>query len=186
MHKEVIFSSSVKAFHNLLGSLRSNNKTIILENNVLLLYLFQASLGTTKYCSYFLKSMQCPKPDCMYLHELGDEAASFTKEEMQVKTKKKFVFLKCILNVCTWPCVYVMIKGLREGNACYVIFPRRVNIKSTSRNSSKTSIKLTLAFYNLLHVEQRSQRANPTPHRGEVSFCLLSLSYSPPFTVTPQ
>lgn len=28
--------------------------------------------------------MQCPKPDCMYLHELGDEAASFTKEEMQV------------------------------------------------------------------------------------------------------
>ena len=45
---------------------------------------WQASLGTTKYCSYFLKSMQCPKPDCMYLHELGDEAASFTKEEMQV------------------------------------------------------------------------------------------------------
>lgn len=44
----------------------------------------QASLGTTKYCSYFLKNMQCPKPDCMYLHELGDEAASFTKEEMQV------------------------------------------------------------------------------------------------------
>jgi len=44
----------------------------------------QASLGTTKYCSYFLKSTQCPKPDCMYLHELGDETASFTKEEMQV------------------------------------------------------------------------------------------------------
>ncbi|XP_030879223.1 CCR4-NOT transcription complex subunit 4-like, partial [Leptonychotes weddellii] len=43
----------------------------------------KASLGTTKYCSYFLKNMQCPKPDCMYLHELGDEAASFTKEEMQ-------------------------------------------------------------------------------------------------------
>lgn len=48
-------------------------------------FTMQASLGTTKYCSYFLKSMQCPKPDCMYLHELGDEAASFTKEEMQVK-----------------------------------------------------------------------------------------------------
>ena len=48
------------------------------------LLFLQASLGTTKYCSYFLKNMQCPKPDCMYLHELGDEAASFTKEEMQV------------------------------------------------------------------------------------------------------
>lgn len=43
----------------------------------------KASLGTTKYCSHFLKGQQCPKPDCMYLHELGDDAASFTKEEMQ-------------------------------------------------------------------------------------------------------
>lgn len=43
----------------------------------------KASLGTTKYCSHFLKNQQCPKTDCMYLHELGDEAASFTKEDMQ-------------------------------------------------------------------------------------------------------
>ncbi|XP_014662925.1 PREDICTED: CCR4-NOT transcription complex subunit 4-like [Priapulus caudatus] len=43
----------------------------------------KASLGTTKYCSHFLRNSQCPKPDCMYLHELGDESASFTKEEMQ-------------------------------------------------------------------------------------------------------
>lgn len=38
--------------------------------------------GTTKYCSHFMKNQQCPKPDCMYLHELGDLEASFTKEEM--------------------------------------------------------------------------------------------------------
>lgn len=43
----------------------------------------RASLGTTKYCSHFMKNQPCPKPDCMYLHEIGDEAASFTKEEMQ-------------------------------------------------------------------------------------------------------
>ncbi|GIX75734.1 CCR4-NOT transcription complex subunit 4 [Caerostris extrusa] len=43
----------------------------------------KASLGTTKYCSHFLKNQQCPKTECMYLHELGDEAASFTKEDMQ-------------------------------------------------------------------------------------------------------
>ena len=42
----------------------------------------KASLGTTKYCSHFLKGTQCPKLDCMYLHDLGEEAASFTKEEM--------------------------------------------------------------------------------------------------------
>ena len=31
----------------------------------------KASLGTTKYCSHFMKNMPCPKHDCMYLHELG-------------------------------------------------------------------------------------------------------------------
>jgi CCR4-NOT transcription complex subunit 4 len=29
-----------------------------------------------------MKNQACPKPDCMYLHELGDGEASFTKEEM--------------------------------------------------------------------------------------------------------
>lgn len=43
--------------------------------------------------------MQCPKPDCMYLHELGDEAASFTKEEMQVK-----LFLCCLLESRSCSC----------------------------------------------------------------------------------
>ena len=43
----------------------------------------KASLGTTKYCSQFLKALTCNKQDCMYLHELGDERASFTKEDMQ-------------------------------------------------------------------------------------------------------
>lgn len=42
----------------------------------------KTSLGTTKYCSHFMKNQACPKPDCMYLHELGDTEASFTKEEM--------------------------------------------------------------------------------------------------------
>ncbi|KAM8715438.1 hypothetical protein ACLKA7_002485 [Drosophila subpalustris] len=44
--------------------------------------LIKTSLGTTKYCSHFMKNQQCPKGDCMYLHELGDSEASFTKEEM--------------------------------------------------------------------------------------------------------
>lgn len=43
----------------------------------------KASLGTTKYCSQFMKALTCNKQDCMYLHDLGDERASFTKEDMQ-------------------------------------------------------------------------------------------------------
>ena len=35
--------------------------------------LLKATIGTTKYCSHFLKNRKCPrtKTDCMYLHELG-------------------------------------------------------------------------------------------------------------------
>lgn len=44
--------------------------------------VLKGSLGTTKYCANFMKNQPCPKPDCMYLHELGDPNASFTKEEM--------------------------------------------------------------------------------------------------------
>lgn len=50
----------------------------------------KASLGTTKYCSHFLKKQPCPKQDCMYLHELGDDAASFTKEEMSVGKHQEY------------------------------------------------------------------------------------------------
>jgi hypothetical protein len=45
--------------------------------------VLRASFGTTKYCSYFLRNRPCTNPDCMYLHELGDEKDSFTKEDMQ-------------------------------------------------------------------------------------------------------
>lgn len=42
----------------------------------------RCSFGTTKYCSYFLRNVRCPNPDCMYLHELGEEVDSYTKEDM--------------------------------------------------------------------------------------------------------
>ncbi|XP_059618238.1 uncharacterized protein DDB_G0283357 [Phlebotomus argentipes] len=59
-----------------LRAIQSVN-SIMIDNR-----LIKTSLGTTKYCSHFMKNQQCPKPDCMYLHELGDTEASFTKEEM--------------------------------------------------------------------------------------------------------
>ncbi|KAF8778243.1 CCR4-NOT transcription complex subunit 4-like [Argiope bruennichi] len=43
----------------------------------------KTSLGTTKYCSNFLKNVHCPKADCMYLHEMADEELCFTKEQIQ-------------------------------------------------------------------------------------------------------
>lgn len=42
----------------------------------------KASLGTTKYCSSYLRNQPCHKPECMYLHDVAEEDASFTKEDM--------------------------------------------------------------------------------------------------------
>ena len=41
------------------------------------------SIGTTKYCSNFVKGNTCHRKDCTYLHEVGPSDASFTKEAMQ-------------------------------------------------------------------------------------------------------
>ncbi|XP_065831945.1 uncharacterized protein [Oscarella lobularis] len=46
-------------------------------------YHLRVSFGTSKYCSNFLKCRPCFKHDCMFLHELGDDEASFTKKEIQ-------------------------------------------------------------------------------------------------------
>ncbi len=43
-------------------------------------------LARPSHCTYFLKHIPCTNPDCMYLHELGDEAVSFTKEDVGYRT----------------------------------------------------------------------------------------------------
>ncbi|VDN55705.1 unnamed protein product [Dracunculus medinensis] len=46
--------------------------------------IVKASLGTTKYCSNFLRNQPCHKSECMYLHNVADLEISFTKEEMHL------------------------------------------------------------------------------------------------------
>jgi hypothetical protein len=44
--------------------------------------MIKTSLGTTKYCSNFLRGQLCNKQECMYLHEVAPPELSFTKEDM--------------------------------------------------------------------------------------------------------
>ncbi|KAF9115080.1 transcriptional repressor proteinral negative regulator of transcription subunit 4 [Mortierella sp. AM989] len=46
--------------------------------------ILRASYGTTKYCTYYLRGMNCQNPNCMYLHEPGEDADSYTKEDLAV------------------------------------------------------------------------------------------------------
>eukprot|EP00833_Pecoramyces_ruminatium_P000136 jgi/Orpsp1_1/1174168/evm.model.c7180000049144.1 len=45
----------------------------------------KASYGTTKYCTFYLRGQTCQNPQCMYLHEPGEEIES--KEDLLNKTQ---------------------------------------------------------------------------------------------------
>lgn len=42
----------------------------------------RAAYGTTKYCSSYLRGHPCPNPNCMFLHEPGEEADSYTRQDL--------------------------------------------------------------------------------------------------------
>ncbi|XP_022868960.1 uncharacterized protein LOC111388476 isoform X2 [Olea europaea var. sylvestris] len=42
----------------------------------------RACFGTTKYCHAWLRNVPCSNPDCLYLHEIGSQEDSFTKDEI--------------------------------------------------------------------------------------------------------
>ncbi|KAK8498359.1 hypothetical protein V6N12_032911 [Hibiscus sabdariffa] len=42
----------------------------------------KACFGTTKYCHAWLRNVPCTNPDCLYLHEIGPQEDSFTKDEI--------------------------------------------------------------------------------------------------------
>jgi len=52
--------------------------------------LLRCSLGTTKYCSRFLRGLECTNSECMYLHELGSAEQSFDQIEMNEKKHKEY------------------------------------------------------------------------------------------------
>lgn len=47
-------------------------------------HVLRASFGTTKYCNNFIRGVSCSNPECVYLHDLGEDDDRFTKEEIQV------------------------------------------------------------------------------------------------------
>ncbi|CCH44357.1 putative negative regulator of transcription [Wickerhamomyces ciferrii] len=45
----------------------------------------KAAYGTTKYCSSYLRGQNCPNPNCMFLHEPGEEADSYTRQDLSTR-----------------------------------------------------------------------------------------------------
>jgi CCR4-NOT transcription complex subunit 4 len=49
-------------------------------------HLLRASYGTTKYCTFFLKNLDCPNKDCLYLHYLADDSDIINRDDMNSNT----------------------------------------------------------------------------------------------------
>ncbi|GME86987.1 unnamed protein product, partial [[Candida] boidinii] len=51
--------------------------------------VLRAAHGTTKYCSSYLRGQPCPNPNCMFLHEPGEEADSYTRQDLSTRQVSK-------------------------------------------------------------------------------------------------
>ncbi|KAI8881124.1 hypothetical protein K501DRAFT_189620 [Backusella circina FSU 941] len=58
------------------------------DGSVMVGRILRASYGTTKYCTYYLRNMACPNPNCLYLHEPGEDADTISKEELATGTHR--------------------------------------------------------------------------------------------------
>ncbi|KAA3682229.1 CCR4-NOT transcription complex subunit 4 [Paragonimus westermani] len=103
----------------------------------------RVSLGTTKYCSQFLRGTKCTKHECMYLHELGDPAASFTKEEMQAGKHTEYMNKLLIDYSASTQSVSnsgqndSLVESLDSGSASSAIFPKNPSGNDPNPGSTK-------------------------------------------------
>ena len=54
---------------------------LALDDTVVDNHLIRASFGTTKYCSFYLKNMECTNKDCLFLHKKASESDIIKRED---------------------------------------------------------------------------------------------------------
>ena len=63
---------------------------LAIDNCVVDGHVIRGSFGTTKYCTFFLKGIECANKECLYLHQFGDEEDTVLKEEISGANKQLF------------------------------------------------------------------------------------------------
>ena len=64
---------------------------LALDNIYIDNHLIRASFGTTKYCQFFLKGLECTNKDCLFLHKCANESDIIKREDLNVN---KNIFYK--------------------------------------------------------------------------------------------
>ena len=62
-----------------------------LDNTMIDHHLIRASFGTTKYCSYYLKGIECSNKECLFLHKKAEENDIIKRGDL---TSNKIIFAK--------------------------------------------------------------------------------------------
>ena len=73
----------------------------------------RASFGTTKYCNSFVRGVACSNPECVYLHDYGEDQDRYTKEDIVVSLIKSCIIIYTVY-VCA--CVFMIM-------VYYMVFP---------------------------------------------------------------
>jgi len=76
------FGPSFSAYVTYSSPEEASIAILSLDNIIVENHLIRASFGTTKYCQFFLKGLECNNKDCVYLHKKAKEEDIIKRDEL--------------------------------------------------------------------------------------------------------
>ena len=86
-----IYGPSFSAYVTYSKPSEASIAILSLDNTKIDNHLIRASFGTTKYCSYYLKGIECSNKDCLFLHKKADENDIIKRGDL---TSNRIIFAK--------------------------------------------------------------------------------------------
>ena len=143
-NKNNIYGPSYSAYVTYSKPSEASIAILSLDNTKIDNHVIRASFGTTKYCSYYLKGIECNNKDCLFLHKKAEENDIIKRGDL---TSNKIIFAKQheyaekIADIYN-PEVKKKIMGIKRSKT---IFPSPDNIyknlesNERNKNSSKNN-----------------------------------------------
>ena len=78
------YGPSFSAYVTYSKPMEASIAILALDDTVVDNHLIRASFGTTKYCSFYLKNMECTNKECLFLHRKADESDIIKREDLNV------------------------------------------------------------------------------------------------------
>jgi hypothetical protein len=146
------------------------------------------TFGTTKYCTYFLKNTQCPKPECLYLHKMAHKQNTIPREELPNKILpqncilEKIHVIKLENNGTT---VLPPAKIFRDRTFSEIVVsnaPNRPRMYSRDEFKSRFSFSMENDDHSPVfpsYVAELVKKSSPCKGKTEISYCSIEDMLSP-------